>query len=221
MSILEISPSITTRFREVQEVLAFIKRNESSDGRSDDVGVVLTRGLFYVHLYSAFEYSINRIVQSSVAVINAESVPHIQIPDSLGVLTLNRSFNSLREAGTGKEWRRRLELFDNRRAQTPAKIDDGTVELQNVWLETIVEVFAIFGVSASPMYDVAKSGYIREVVDTRNKISHGRESPLTIGQKKRADELALVYNAIEAETFYVLDCFVEYLNDKAFIVPAA
>jgi hypothetical protein len=66
------------------------------------------------------------------------------------------------------------------------------------------------------MFDVTKAGYIREVVEARNKIAHGEDSPLVYGSLKRSSELQLVHDAIRTEAFYILDCFNDYVDAQAY-----
>jgi hypothetical protein len=65
------------------------------------------------------------------------------------------------------------------------------------------------------MFDVTKAGYIREVVEARNKIAHGEDSPLVYGSLKRSTELQLVHDAIRTEAFDILDCFNDYVDAQA------
>ena len=209
-----ISPAITTRFVEVQELLSFIARGENIPPQRDPIETRILRGLFYVHLYGAFEFSINRIVLGAAQVINQAQVPHNDVRHSLGALVLDRTFHSLSQAG--RHWSRRLELINLRLSATIAQIDDGSMDMQNIWLQTIEQIFDVFGIAKPAMFDVTKAGYIREVVEARNKIAHGEDSPLAYGSLKRSAELQLVHNAIREEAFYILDCFDEYLSSQAY-----
>jgi hypothetical protein len=79
-------------------------------------------------------------------------------------------------------------------------------------------IFAVFSIARPVMFDVTKAGYIREVVEARNKIVHGEDSPLVYGNLKRCADLQLVHDAIRDEAFYILDCFNEYLETRAFML---
>jgi RiboL-PSP-HEPN len=131
----------------------------------------------------------------------------------LGALVLDRNFNSLSQVG--RHWPRRLELIRLRLSTPVAQIDDGSVETQNIWLHTLEQIFNVFGVTQPPMFDVTKAGYIREVVEARNKIAHGEDSPLVYGSLKRSTELQLVHDAIRTEAFDILDCFNDYVDAQA------
>jgi hypothetical protein len=213
-----ISAAVTTRFVEVQEFLSFISRGEKAPPERDPIEVRLMRGLFYVHLYGAFEFSVNRIVVGASQVINQAQVPHSNVAHPLGALVLDRNFNSLSQVG--RHWPKRLELIQQRLSTTIAQIDDGSMETQNIWLHTLEQIFKVFGLTQPPVFDVTKAGYIREVVEARNKIAHGEDSPLVYGSLKRCTELQLVHDAIRAEAFYILDCFNDYIDAQAYkLVP--
>lgn len=208
----ELSGVIASRFKEVQEFLSFIRQHEAEPPSPDRVEVKILRGMFFVHLYGAFEFSINSIVAAASRAINTASVPHSDVRHTLGVLVLDASFKSAAMAGADKRWSRRLDLIRQRLSSEVATITDGTVDLQNIWLDTLTDLYAVFGIDKPVVYDLTKTGYIRELVDTRNKIAHGRESPVTTGTRKRSSELQAAYEAIQKQTFYVLDCFDEYVQ---------
>lgn len=215
---ISVSPSITTRFVEVQELLTFIERGELPPPARDPVEIRLLRGLFYVHLYGAFEFSVNRIVVGAAQVINQAQIPHNNVCHQLGVLVLDRNFNALSQVG--RHWPKRLELIELRQSSSIAQIDDGSTDMQNIWLHSLEQIFQVFGLVRPVMYDVTKTGYIREVVEARNKIAHGQDSPLVYGSTKRCAELRIVLDAIRREAFYILDCFNEYIDAGAYkLVP--
>ncbi len=171
-----------------------------------------------MHLYGAFEYGINSIVSAAAQVINGAAVPHNQLIDSIGAIVLNAQFNAVGQASPQNQWSKRLGLIERRASPHIASIDDGAIDLQNIWLKTIEQLFAVFGILKPAMYDVTKSGYVFELTDTRNKIAHGRESPIDIGRRRRASELQLLYDSISLEIFYFLDSFDDYLKNAEYKV---
>lgn len=217
MPLTGVSSAITTRFIEVQEFLTFIRFNESRGPEAaDSSAVVMARGLFYVHLYGVFEFSVNRVVLSAIQDINQAQLPHRKIAHSLGVLALDGAFDSVSKVGRDTQWNKRLAIIKLRLSDTIAQIHDGCVDLQNIWLRTLHEIFEVFGIDRPVMYDMTKSGYVKELVDTRNAVAHGRESPLARGRAKRSDELQKVHDAIRSEVFHIYDCFEDYLSRRLF-----
>src|SRR5437879_1290838 len=120
--IAQVSPSIATRFREVQEFLSFIRQAELPPPAIEGSEVKILRGLFYVHLYGAFEVSINAIVAGAARAINAASIPHHKVNHSLGVLVLDGSFRSAAAANFDNRWTKRLELIQMRISSEIAQI---------------------------------------------------------------------------------------------------
>lgn len=174
----------------------------------------MLRCLLCVHLYAAFEFAVNRIVAGAVDAINHEQLPHCNVAHNLGALVLNGAFDACRDAAAHKRWMKRVELINLRISSRVANIPDDCLILQNIWPETLEDTFLVFGIDKPVMYDVTKSGYVRELVDPRNKISHGEISPQTYGTLKRSDELQTMYDAIRNEAFYLLDCFDDYLSGQ-------
>jgi RiboL-PSP-HEPN len=176
------------------------------------------RGLFYVHLYGAFEFSINRILIAAAQFINADNVFHQNMCNSLGVLVLDGTFRAIKQSSQENQWKKRLTHIHLRSSQDIAQISDGSMDLQNIWYKTLEELYHVFGIANSVMYDVTKRGYVDELVDARNAVAHGRESPIDKGRPKNTYELTVLYEAIRSQTFYVYDCFNEYLKNRAYRV---
>jgi hypothetical protein len=200
------------RFGQVQTLLSFIRRQENAPPIPDSVETRILRGLLCVHLYAAFEFAVNRIVSGAIEAINSEKLPQRNITHNLSALALNGAFDACRDAGPHKRWVKRVELLNLRISSGTASIPDDCLVLQNIWPETLDDTFVVFGISKPTMYDITKGGYVRELVDARNKISHGEISPQAYGTLKRSDELQTMYEAIRSEAFYLLDCFDDYLS---------
>lgn len=214
--IAAVSPKITTRFLEVQESLSLIRSLESPPPSRDSEQVRILRGLFYVHLYGAFEFATTQIIFAITQSFNDAQLTHIEVADPLGAVVLDGHFKAIRDSGFSNQFSKRLKLISQRRSGEPARILDGVINIQNVWLETVDELFQVFGVHHPRVYDLTKSGYLLELVDTRNKIAHGRESPTVAGSLKRSAELDKLYGAIRSQAFYMLDCFNECVKTRGF-----
>jgi RiboL-PSP-HEPN len=211
-----ISPKIEGRFAEVFDLLGVIKKMESQPPAPDSNQVRILRGLFYVHLYGAFEYSTLQIVLASTQAFNEAQVPHSNVIDALGSLVLDGHYKSIANTKPAGQFRRRLDLIVMRSSSDTAAIQDGVLDFQNIWLHTVELIFDVFGIEAPAMYDITKTGYLRELVDNRNKVAHGRESPLTVGGLKRSDDLDKVYEAIKTQVSYMLGQFNEYLKSERY-----
>lgn len=217
----EISSGITTRLREVQEVLGHLKQIEAAPGKPEASEIKLLRGLFYVHLYGAFEYGVNRIVHAASQHINDQAIQHHRLVHSIGVIVLDAEFKAAGQSSAQNRWLKRLALIKRRNSSEIASIAEGVIDFQNVWLKTIEEIFQVFGINQPAVYDITKSGYLLELTDTRNKIAHGRESPQEIGSKRRSSELQVLYDVISRQLFYILDCFTDYLAAETYIKATA
>ena len=214
MSLTGISEALSTRFGQVQTLLSFVKVQENVPPIPDSAETRILRGLLCVHLYAAFEFAVNRIVTGTIDAINNEQLPHRNVAHNLGALVLNGAFDACRDAAAHRRWVKRVELINLRISSEVARISDDCLALQNIWPETLEDTFVVFGIDKPVMYDITKGGYVRELVDARNKISHGEISPQLYGTLKRSDELQTMYEAIRNEAFYLLDCFAEYLASK-------
>lgn len=155
-----------------------------------------------------------RIVVGAAQVINQAQIPHNNVSHPLGALVLDRSFNALSQVG--RNWPTRLELIELCDSCVIAQIDDGSTEMQNIWLDSLEQIFQVFGLVQPIMYDIIKAGYIREVVEARNKIARGEDGPLVYGSTKRCADLRIVLEAIRSEAFYMLDCFNPWVDAESY-----
>lgn len=201
---------VDARFHEVRNLLSFIKSQESTATPPVDVGYVKSmRGLFYVHLYGAFERSVNDSVSTFIrATVDLNvNVQHIT-PHFLPTV-MDARFRSLQSTQGAGQWKKRVEFVSAMMSTTTCSINDAlfSEHLQNAWPETLAAVATYLGVGV-PMFDPSDVLAVDEVVDKRNAVAHGRASPAEIGSSARSDTLENRFNA----TRTVLTRFMSHLD---------
>ena len=85
-----------SRMTEVRQTLDIIKHLESpiGVGMSDSTQVQILRGLYFVHLYAAFEFSVNTCVQKALQEISSSKIPFSNLEKRIFVLALDANFSS-------------------------------------------------------------------------------------------------------------------------------
>ena len=185
--------------------------------------VHLQKGLFIVLLYAAFEFSVNRLITDLSLFVSSESIPCNHIDRAALGLVLDPQFKSIATpGGKNKKWERRASLIERQASADPATVHDEalTSELGNIWPNALVQIFSAFGLTHSPFYSKTVSQYIHEVVDKRNAVAHGRESPITVGQSYTIQMLENLLEEIEKQKDYLFGEFDSYLTTKSYIHPA-
>lgn len=215
------STSATLRFNEVRILLNDITSREVPPPSADVDTVMILRGLFYVHLYGAFEYSINNAVQLYLQSISSANVPYLHLEQMFYSVALDGRFMSILDRKASGKWDGRRALLVQQRSNDLCGLSDTlfSYDLQNIWYKTLVELFQSLGIDRHVLPNVRYRGYIDEVVEKRNAIAHGRESPLSVGTVRSAD-LEKRYDAISTTAAYLIGCLASHLNGREFIDPA-
>ena len=215
------SPAATLRFNEVRLLLNEIRRQESVPPAADSETVAILRGLFYVHLYGAFEFAITAATQSLLQAISSVRVPYGHLEQVFYGVALDHRFSSLANRSQSGKWKGRRDLLSEQKSNDVCGVNDTifSQDLQNIWHKTLVELFENLGIGGPVVPDVRFRGYIDEVVDKRNAVAHGRESPASVGTK-RSSELEARFDAVSSTATYVMDCLDRHLRDRAFVSAA-
>lgn len=177
---------LTVRLNEARELLSVISAAENAAGPLTPVSSfeASLRGLFYVSCYGALEWSISTGVHAYLAAIDHEEVPLRQLDWVFNSIALDRFFRAVTDTGAGGKWTARRRMFEAFADDTHCKVSTASMEslLSNIWPKTIEEIFQCFGI-AKPWTDVpANLGYMRELVEKRNAVAHGRQTAIEAGE---------------------------------------
>jgi len=216
-----VSAGATRRFQEVRTLLSYIAAKESTPPMADSDEITMLRGLFFVHLYAAFEFSVTDAVQGLLQQISQRRIPYAHLEQLFHAVALDGGFAAIADAGPGKKWKARKNLLRLQRSQDPCQINDTAFhrDLQNVWYETLENLFECFCINPPVLPDPRFQGYIDEVVEKRNAVAHGRESPLVVG-RMRTSGLRTRVDAMSGTAMHVILQFGEHLASRAFVASA-
>lgn len=213
--------SAYTRIKEVTGLLECIRRLESPDPLvPDSYDVHVLRGLYYVHLYAAFEHSVNNGVEGFIRNITKLGVKTTHLEHPLFSIALDSQLTSLKDIGELKKWERRLDVFNKQQSEDECMLNDSVFGqyLQNVWFKSLEQVFQCLNIPSPavphPMYGLS----IDEIVEKRNAVAHGRESPADVGRGTRSPELQLKLDSITTVVQHMFECFENALTSRTFIV---
>jgi len=208
------------RLTEARNCLSYIRSIEIPPPEREPDVVYTLRGLYYVQLYAAWEYSIENAVQATLRAINSHGIEKRHYVHSTLSWVLHPEFSSLSMVGPEKRWRKRKELLDSMNSNDSAQIGDSifSSEMQNVWPETIRDVIMYLGISTPAIPEENFGGYIHEVVDKRNAVAHGRLSPKQVGIT-RSSELEKRLEAIEHTVAHIFFILEEHVNNRSFLKP--
>jgi len=119
-----------------------------------------------------------------------------------------------------KVWEKRAALLERAAATDTLCIDEavlptgggniGYSQLQNIW--------TMFCVQGPVLPEMALKGKIDELVDKRNALAHGRETPSEIGARFSFAELETRYAACNSLSLHIVNTFTTYLLDRDFLI---
>jgi len=216
----DISIISVARLDEIRSFLLLMRHLESAAGAmGSSVELNVAKGLFFVHLYGAYEYTVSSSVEKTLQIINSMNIAIVDYKPVLLGIVLNAPFDAVCDVKADKKWSKRKEFFQQFTSNTPVSFDvtvlpTGAGNLKRPQLETI---WASLGITQPALPKPSLIGRLEELVENRNAISHGRESPVTIGGKYTIDDLEKRFQDISELCSYVIQSLETYLNDKDFL----
>lgn len=220
MPLSALRSPIAERFHEVDLFLTDVGLRESADPLVKDEAVVrIQRGMFFVHLYACFEYAVGESFGRLALNISSRGVSLSHLSSPMHTVALDGLLTSLQ---TNTNWRKkfskRVELCRTLDSLDQATIADTVLanSMPNISSAILAIAFQAYGIRNPPLLTPAIGGYIDEVVNKRNAIAHGRESPLSVGNVKVL-ELRKRLASLQDQSTYVVDCINEFLNKKHFV----
>lgn len=212
---------VTVRFLEVRRLLLHIKVVEAAKAEDPVVpeDAAFLRGLFYVHLYGAFEYSVSTSVAALLEGISGTQVPYSELEHLFHSVALHTRFEAAESSRFDRKLERRRELLRQQISSEPCLLDESVLsgQLQNIWGKTLDELFSSLCIDRPIVPEIRLRGYVDQVVNHRNEVSHGRSSAGGIGRMVTSTDLERVLEAILSITNHLVDRFDEYYSLRQFI----
>lgn len=205
------------RFAEVAINLAYIESIEP-DGEAPS-HVKILRGLYYVHLYSALERVINETIEQTILLIKNKNVKNKHYLTAFNVISLNSKMQGFKSCGYKDYLYKSAEVFEAVESSESFEISNTifSQNLQNAWFKTIEETIKSFG--AKPIeVDPRVRFTVDEVVEKRNAVAHGRETPIVVGERHRCNVLRRKTQELQMVADLFVATFENYIKDYDFLM---
>lgn len=210
---------IEERFRSVRTLLTFIKLNESTDSPPvDSEEVKILRGLFFVHLYGAFEKSLTDVTHEYLRKLAEIGLVYSHIECKMWPAALDARFSALQNVKGRDAWKKRKEFSSVVESQGACQINEGMFsdKLQNARPEVLEDIFSALGLRVDFMHD--GDGFsLTEVVEKRNQVAHGRAEPQAVGSRSTSGVLEERMNTLYALARRVLESMRNQLGELFFV----
>jgi hypothetical protein len=214
----DISQNSSKRLVEVRELLDFIKTMSPAPPIPETPTILIAKGLFFVLLYGAYEFTVKSIVNKSIEVINSECVPLNDCKPLLFSIALNSELDAIASM-TGKKWEKRKSLFDNFIKNPTIFINAELFPTngRNLTDKQLLTIWNSFAIEDPILPRNELIGRIKELILNRNAIAHGTSSAIEIGSLNTISELYKKYSDISEVCSYVIQVFEDYLKRRKYL----
>ncbi len=218
MSFQDVISSSSSRFFEVYQFYTLAKGSGDGSSLHTSASTRIMRGVFFVHLYGAFEHTIVRGVQKTLELINLAHCPLKDVKPQFLSIALSANFDSASDVGRGKQWERRYELL--MQMQSPDFVSVPTdlmpTDGRNFNFRQIQSIWRSFGIAGDILPRMSLRGTLDELVDNRNRIAHGNEAAADVGRRYTASDLHRIYQEVNEICTHVVFGLEEHIVSAGF-----
>lgn len=160
----------------------------------------ISKGLAFVQIYAIYEYTVTSVVQIAIDALVSHSISLRELPPHLLSLFLDSQLQSLKDCSSKDVWRRRLEIFESTFSTAPAIVSNTTFPKDGSHFRhtQLHLIFDILGIRRTPAQRRRHLFRIDEVVEHRNAIAHGRETPDIIGRRYSRSEILQIMKQMKS-----------------------
>lgn len=205
--------------QEAQELLSVIKEGESTDPKISDPNILnILRGLFYVSLYASFECAIRKGLSIYILYITEKQIAMRHLGRYFHSISLDGVFKKLKDKERDV-LETRIEFLKKQLSAEECSVDNDIFDLylQNINSNRLKNIFNCLCINEPITPRIEFEGYINELVNKRNLVSHGRELISEVGRSKKHDDLFTIFNSIKNTIEYFFDLLEKNYNDLSFI----
>jgi hypothetical protein len=211
----DIKTDSAQRITEVRESLTFISGLLPAPPTAAPRHLETAKGLIFVQLYGAIEFTILKTVSRTIFLINGEKIKLQDIKTILLGMALHPELDALKDVSS-KKWVKRKELFqkleDNNEAEMLDVMPTDGRNFDDERLRSIWETFCI----ADPLFhDPSFRLRLKDIVAHRVNIAHGNISAADVGSTMAYADLETRINETSDFCSYFISVFEDYIsNDK-------
>lgn len=213
----DINAESTRRLTEAKSLILLIKNEDLI--QSLNLDSKMHKGVFFVLLYGALEYTITAVVQRSISILNKKQYDIHKLKPTLYSLIFHNECNAIADA-KDKKWTKRYELFSQLEGSKIANIDDCLFPTSsgNIKYNQLESIWNTFGITRDVVEDVIIKGRLIALAEHRNAIAHGRELASVIGGRYTISEIESIYNDISTYCSYIITVFEDYIIDETYLI---
>lgn len=215
-----IAAASSARLVEASLYLQFIEKSSITAHYSREL--TSAKGLFFVHLYGPYEFTVATAVRTALHEINHNRPRISDCHPAFLSLALDPECRSLGDVGPEKMWDRRRTLFSRAYSADEVEFSETLMPTNggNPKYEHLQSIWHTFCIRDPVVPRPEIIGRLEELVEHRNAIAHGRESPATIGGRFTLNELRGRHADISELCTHIIQTFEGYLAKRHYLVKA-
>lgn len=215
-----VSLDSTKRLLEAKRLMELCSNNKFDEEQATTDTVL--RGVVYVLLYGALEFTITHCVSRTIEILNKKTLNLYQVLPSLWGLIYDSACKRIETAGTNKKWENRYKLFKELTKDKVIEQIESTLfpsSNGNIKEQQLDRVWKTLGIKA-PMFEPEHMSVKQTLLDLANgrmAVAHGRECASQIGSLKSFSDLEELYDSISRYCSYLIECFTQYINQEEYL----
>lgn len=211
MSFSTVRSEVNVRFIEVGYLLNTIKVFEDSitPPAQPPLEYKLLKGFFYVHLYACIEFSMRRLITTTLNLIKAKSVRFVDYENGFYTVAAYSNVQSIRDSSSKTFLDKSADLYLAIGSNNLSNFDETLIlkYLQNIWGKSFNQVTKTLGASSFAISGL-ENALFDEIVENRNMVAHGRDTVENVGSGPKYVDLKSKYDKV----FDVVSRYISHLE---------
>lgn len=216
MPFTSVSSGATDRLRLCSLLINHISTVEESRVAFADDLVRMHKGVFFVQLYAALEFTVTTAFSTFLELIATKPLaPKHYEPALLSVL-LDSNFKALLNSSKKNAWRKKFELLNKAFSDDVCTVDTNVFPsvAMNISVEEIKDIWFFLGLECEPLPEGVHPPLLMEIKEHRNAIAHGRECANDIGARFTLEQLRKKYSDIELLCHHIIGAIDNHYRAK-------
>ena len=207
------------RIRQATLQLANIKKMEFEAGTSSQDIIKIHKGLFFISLYAAIEFTITASSSQFLSALQIDPQKPIDYKKYILCSALNSEFNALTSGAKKGIWNKKVQLLDSIFSDQVAEFDNTVfpTDGRNITYNELADVWKLFHLPEPIVPEGIHPWLISEIKNHRNAIAHGREKADTIGGRFTIELLENRLRAVDMLCSHIVTVFIEHYRTKSFL----
>lgn len=149
------------------------------------------RGVAFVLMYAAYEYTVSTAVQNAIDTLSSHRHRVKNLTPPLMALFLDRELQILKSCSHKSVWAKRLDLFEKAFSNEIASLPNTVLPTDGEHYRSshLKIIFSVLGIKTLPVRRKNHLVKIDEIVEHRNAIAHGRETPDQVGRRYTREDV--------------------------------